>query len=220
MSLLTICQDAAREIGLSIPSQVFGSNLPEVQKLLRYAQKAGIRCLKTSAWQSLKKEATFTSVAGEEQTGMLPSDFDRFVSDTMWNITDNIQILGSIPSNEWAGLKGSGYNDISKPKFVLRESKVLITPAMQAGKTITFEYITNEFVLDSLGNPQNRFLHDNDISLIDEELLTLGTIFEYLHNEGLPFAIAGNNYEDRRKLLLENELPDYNYLITGDIFGG
>lgn len=218
MSLLTIVQDAAKEIGLQIPNFVFASNQEEVKKLLRYAQKAGIKCLKSAEWQDLKTERTFTSVATEVQTGIIPADFDRLVSNTMWNRTDGYQITGSTPSNEWAELKGQGYSDTTQPKFIQRGGNIYITPTMTAGKTIAFEYVSKNFVLDSLGVAKASFTADTDTSIIDEELLKLGTIFEYLQNEGLPFQIAGNNYEDRRKLLLDNELPDYNYLSAGDIF--
>jgi hypothetical protein len=73
MTLLSICIAVADEVGIERPTSIVGNAQPTSQKLLRYANKTGTRLMKKVAWEVLRKEKTFTSVATETQTGILGS---------------------------------------------------------------------------------------------------------------------------------------------------
>src|SRR5262245_11591008 len=118
MTLLTIAQAVADEVGLDRPSAIVGSSQPDPQKLLRYATRVTHALMKKIAWQALRREKTFTSVAGETQTGILPADFDRFVPETFWNRSDIQLITGPVPASQWQGLKAGGHQ--GAPKFAHR----------------------------------------------------------------------------------------------------
>ena len=92
MTLLTICQDIADEVSVFRPTAVIGSSDSGILKLRRAATKAGYALMRNAAWLDLRKERTFTAIAGETQTGILPADFNRFVPETFWDRT-NIQFV-------------------------------------------------------------------------------------------------------------------------------
>ena len=221
MSFLTIIQNAADEIGIAQPATGIGNANPEALKLIRYADKVGNNLMRAFPWQALTKEQTFTSVATETQTSILPSDFDRFIPESFWNRTDINIITGPITMNEWQGLKAVDYDNTEVRKFRYRGDDVLIIPTMDAGDSLAFEYVSKNWVdIAAGGTPKASFTIDTDVGLIDEELITRGVIYEFLQGEGLPSAHAAKSYMDYYKLMTKNDRPASSVVATGDIFGG
>lgn len=220
MTLLTICRDAADETGITRPTAVVGNSAPEVQKLLRYANKVGRRIMKVAEWQVLRKEQTFTALATEAQTGIIPADFDRFVPETFWDRTNRNLISGPITAVEWQGFKAQSYSDTSRPKFILRQDSVSVLPNLTAGSALAFEYISKNWCQSSLAVAQAAWAADADTAIVDEELLTLGLIYEFLEGEGQPSQSAAYAYEARFDLLLQNDQNNPAILSAGDVFGG
>ena len=219
MSLLTICQDSADGIGITRPASVVGNNDPEVQKLYRCAKKVGLRLMKVFPWQVLRKEQTFTSVATEAQTSILPSDFDRFCKETFWNRSTPALISGPVSNVEWQGLKAYSYSDTQFPKFAYRGDSVLVTPTLSAGDSLAFEYVSKNWCQTSGSVAQATWAADSDTGIINEELMTLGIIFDYLDAEGQPTQKAAMDFNDYYNTLTGNENPDAGMMVAGDIFG-
>lgn len=221
MTLLSMCQDAADEIGINRPTSVVGSSQPEAQKLFRYANKVGNQLMKVVAWQVLRAEQTFTSLAAELQTAIIPDDFDRFVPETFWDRSAGVLISGPISATEWQSLKATSYSDTNNPKFIYRGGVVRILPALGAGNTLAFEYVSNEWAVATDGTTTKAlFSVDTDNTRLDSELHTYGIIYEYLNGEGLPAAIAQAAYEARFNMMMENDQPDAGIMLSADIFGG
>ena len=220
MSLLTIVQNAAAEIKIIKPTSVVNNTDPDVESLFRQINKVGDRLMKLYPWQILTKEHTFTSVATEEQTGILPADFDRFRMETFWNRTDQYFISGPISSTEWQGLKATSYSTEEYRKFAIRGDSILVIPTMGAGKTLAFEYVSKNWCQSALSVGQTVFAADTDTSIINEELLTRGLIWEHLNAEGLPNAAEANNFVEYYKILVKNDRPNSKVMTAGDIFGG
>jgi hypothetical protein len=204
MTLLSICQDAADEIGIARPTAIVGSQQPEVQKLLRYAKKEGKEIIKRGYWQGIRKEQTFTSLAQETQTSMIPSDFDRFVNGTFWNRTRRRPLLGPVTPQEWQNLKAWTSSPV-QDTFIIRGSSVLINPAPPAGETFAFEYISKNYCESSGGTDQSVWTVDTDLPLLPDELFVLGIKWRYLEGEGLPFENAYANYESQVRQALTGD---------------
>jgi len=220
MSLLTICQGASDELEILRPTAIIGSSDANALKLRRLASKVGFRLSKVFNWRALQKETTFTSVGTEEQTAILPSDFDRFISETFWDRTELEVITGPISPQEWQSLKADSYSNTSNRKFRHRGDSVLIIPTMTAGNTIAFEYVSKNWCQSSGSVAQSDWAADTDTGIIDEELITKGVIWEFLNAEGLPNAAQAMSYEEYFKVLIENDTPTEGILLAGDIFGG
>ncbi len=219
MSLLTIIKNAADEIGVNRPVTVISNNDPEVTQLLRFANKVGTRLMKIpkSGWQAIRKEQTFTALGAEEQTAILPSDFDRFIPETFWDRSNDRLISGPIGAVEWQGFKARVN---TRKKFIYRGDSVFVSPAFGGGESLAFEYVSKNWCQSSGSVGQTVWAADDDTGIIDEELMTLGIVFEFLQGQGLPSASAAVAFEEYFNQLLANDQPDTPILVAGDIFGG
>lgn len=220
MSLLSIVQDIADEAGLTRPSAAYGSTDPAIQQVVRVVNKVGKRLVTEAPWQALRKEKTFTGVAGETQTSIIPADFDRFIPETFWDRTNNVLFSGPVTSTEWQGLKAGSYSDTSLPRFAYRGGDVLIIPGLDGGESLAFEYVSTQWCQSSGGTGQTAWAADTDTGVLDEELLTLGGLYELLAALGQPSQAAAAQYQARMKRLLGNDQARVDVLSAGDIFGG
>lgn len=225
MTLLTHITDVSDEVGLTRPATVVSNTDVGVQRLLRLSNKVGKRLMRQpkEGWQILRKEHTYTSVAAEEQIADVTStvsDFDRFVAETHWDRTDNNLVAGPISPLEWQTYQALNYTDTLTPKFIYRGKSLRITPTMASGKSMAFEYVSKNWCESSGGTGQAEWAADTDVSLIDEELLTLGVVYASLSAEGLPSAAALSEFEECLNDLWTNDQPDAEVMTAGDIFGG
>ncbi len=219
MTLLSICQDAADEIGIFRPGAVASSTDPDAQKLFRLANMVGNRLMKIYAWQFLRTEQTFTALGQEAQTAIIPSDFDRIIPETFWDRTNRYLVNGPITPVEWNGLKAVSYSDTALRKFIYRNNGVSVIPAFSGGESLAFEYVSKNWATDSGGTAQAKFLADTDLTLFDEDLHTAGLVYAYLEGEGLPSDSAKQMYDMHFKRLIDNDQPNSQIMVAGDIFG-
>lgn len=183
MSLLTIVQDAAIEIGIDVPSTVIGNTTTEVRELLRFARKEGRELMRRHYWQVLRKEKTFTTVATEEQEA-LPSDFDRFVNRTFWNRTRKHPLYGPLSVETWQYNKSWVSSPVTD-SFIIRGNKILINPVPTAGEIMVYEYISKNYCQTSGGSGLSQWADDTDTGILDEELMKLGVIVRFKISKGL-----------------------------------
>lgn len=220
MSLLTIITAAADQVKAVRPSTVIASTDPDIQTLLRLSNMVGLRLMRIFPWQALVKEQTFTALGQQEQTSILPADFDRFVTETFWNRTTVKLVSGPVDPVEWQGFQANSYSDANNPKFRYRGNAVYLLPAPTSGDTLAFEYVSKNWCESSGGTGQTAWAADTDVGVVNEELLTLGLVYEYLEADGQPSAEAARHYEDCFNTLIDNDQPNAQILVAGDIFEG
>lgn len=204
LTLLQICQSAADEVGIMRPDAVIGSQAPEVQKLLRYAVKEGREVIKRGYWQGLRSEQTFTSLAQESQTNMIPTDFDRFVNETFWNRSRRRPLLGPVTPQQWQNIKAWTTSPV-QDTFIVRGSNILISPVPAAGQTFAFEYISKNYCQSSGGTAQSVWTADTDTPRLPDEIFVLGVTWRYKQSEGLPFENDLGAYEGQIKQYLTSD---------------
>jgi len=223
MSFLTIAQDVAISVDFPPPSSAIGSADPAIKKIRRSIEAVSYALGKSHAWKTMRAEATFTSVATEVQTSMLPTGFDRFVPETIWDRTDKTLLIGPISEVEWAGLKAFSYADSSRRKFIQRgntaSTSILMIPVPPAGNTFGFSYVNTYFCESSSGTAQSAWAADADISRLDAELVTLGAISDFLWTEGMNHEKADSDFEDLYNQLVKNDNPKSRAMSVADIFG-
>jgi hypothetical protein len=225
VTLLTICADAAAELQLgSVPTTIIGNSGTDEVTLLRFARRV-CRDLATRApWQAMRMRRTFVATATQEQTGILPASFQRFIPETMWDYTNGNFLPGPVSPVEWQSRTTSASTSGLGPPtqcFTRRGDAVLFFPTPAGGETLAFEYQSNNFCQSSGGTPQNDWLADTDTARISEELITLGVIARFLAANGQPLAgPAVADYERRLATEIRNDAPASRVLVAGDIFGG
>lgn len=199
MTLITIVQDAASRMGFVQPTAGIGSTDSTALQLVGLAKQEVAELARAYPWQNLTLEKTFTSVATEEQTGAIPDGFDRFLPSTFFNRDTQRIVVGPLTPTEWQDLKGRASVAVYDA-FRQRGNALLLMPVPTAGQTYAFEYITKYAVTDSSGaTPQATFTSDDDLTLLDEELVTLGLVWRFLRAKGLDYAEAFRSYEMQKK---------------------
>lgn len=223
MTLLSICRDAADEIGLDArPVTVVGNPLPEVQRLLRFAQRVGSDLATRAPWQALRLAHSFTATDTEVQSGAVPATFQRFSPETVWDVTNGLSLTGPVSPVEYQSRKTAygtaGYSGDMR-WFTRRGNDFLVWPLPAGGELYSYEYQSAAFCQSASGTPQGEWLADTDTGRISEELITLGVIARYLAADGQPSAPAEMAYRERLNIEIRNDAPAAGVLPAGDIFG-
>jgi hypothetical protein len=187
LTLLSIINDAQDEIGLTRASVVINSTDQTVRTLLRLADKEGKILMRRHAWQALVTEKTFTSTATEEQSGVIPSDLDRYVNESFYNRTRNRRVIGPLSPLEWQKEEAITASVLTD-SFRVQGDSFLLKPVPAAGDTYAFEYVSKNWCQSSGGSGQSAWAADTDTSKIDEEIITLGVVWRFLKSKGLEYA--------------------------------
>lgn len=188
MSLLTICQDAASQLGLRRPSFIVGSQDLMAQQMLRLVNQTGAELMKAHGWQNLVVEVSATTTATVVQSGLLPSaSYHRMAYNAeIWNRTTNQRYSGPTPQRAWVQLR-TGVSGGVAGWWRILGNDLHIFPAPSTGQVLNFEYIDKRFAASALGVSQAVFQADSDVPRIaDDELFTLGLVWRWRHSKGLP----------------------------------
>jgi hypothetical protein len=196
MSLLTIVQDAADRIGLVRPSQVVGNADAQARAFLAAAQQEGKALARRHDWQRLIKERTFTATATEEQSGVLPADFERMIPGSFWNRSQDRRVAGPLSPQRWQLLK-SGLIVMPWDSYRVRGDSFLMNPTPTANDAFAFEYVSTYWcgAADATTPTQAAWVADTDIGFLDEELMTLGVMWRFKKARGLEYAEDMQEYE-------------------------
>lgn len=197
MSLLTIIQNAATDLNLTSPSVVANSTDTQVQQLFNLANRDGKDLLRRFDWQALTVEASFTTVATQQQTTLstVASDFFRMVDESMNNRTQHWRVTGPLSAQEWQRRLSLGAQVGVVNSFRIRGDTIYFFPVPPAGDSIYFEYISKNWVQSNTGTAKDAFTADADTALIDEDILTLGVKWRFLKAKGLDYSEEFRSYE-------------------------
>ena len=201
MSLLSVAQAVAEEVGLKSPSTVIGNSDRQVKQLLRLINRSG-RLLAKKNWTILQNEHTFSTVASTASYD-LPSDFDRLLDFTAWDRTNYWQLRGPLSPKEWQIKKSALVATATlrsnfRIKADTRVNKLFVDPTPTSVNSFVFEYASSQWVKDS-GNSTGKTAYavDTDVSLIAEELLELDVIWRILERKGFAYDEAKREAEDQ-----------------------
>lgn len=200
MTLLTICQDALKEIPeFEVPETIIGNKNQTAVKVLAQAQREGTALAKDeTTWQALQFEHVITTDASNT-TGeySLPSDFRSFVDETWWDRTNTQPLIGPINPQEWQRLKSGGISSIVNRAFRIRGNKFLVHPVPTvSAEELVFEYVSTDWVVAANGtDTRTRWEVDSDTSRFDEDLMSLGVKWRFLQSNGLDYEEDFNAYE-------------------------
>jgi hypothetical protein len=207
MSLLTICQNAAEEIGFKKPATVISNTDTTAIRLLRIATRVGSVLAKKN-WHELIKTYSFTTTASEPQYA-LPSDFRSYLNDTAWNQTTDTQMF-LISPQRWSYEKSavtSSYHD----RFRLLGddagpdigARFTIHPTPAAVETMIYEYYSKNWVTDAGGTVErSAFVADSDLVVFDEELFTMGVVWRMLKSIGQGYSEEKADYDNQVEICM------------------
>lgn len=207
MTLLTTIQSACDRLGIVRPSSVIGSSDQQIRQLLGLAQQEGKELARRHPWNKIIKEKTFTATATEEQTGAIPSDFDRILNGTFYNRTASRRVEGPLDAREWQSYKAST-TSVLFDAFRIRGNTILTAPTPSAGDSYAYEYVSTWWVATAADDDtpaQASWLDDTDVGILDEELMADGIVWRFLKAKGLDYAEPFRTYEAQVMLAMARD---------------
>lgn len=228
MSLLTVCQNTAREIGIAVPTSIIGNNDDTAARIYRAAVRTGVLLAKKK-WEVLIKTTTFTTSAGEPQYD-LPSDYRSYVPETLWNQTTQQPVFPITP-DKWSLEKNAIVSNFYDRARLLGDDtapsigkRITLHPTPTAAETFYYQYYSKNWITDQTGTTEkSAFTVDSDIVIFDEDLLELGTIWRTLKSMGQPYFEEKVDFDNTLEILLaqdglqENLHADANYPALSNI---
>lgn len=205
MSVLSIIQDAAKQLSLNVPTGVVGVTSDDtVVQMLRLSNTGGKAIAKRHSWERMTKEHTFTTVADYPQTDSIPTDFDRMLPESMFNRTRTRRVVGPMSQAEWQEMRGAVVVTIN-PVYRIRGGSVLLSPIPTAGDSVYYEYVSKNWCQSAASVEQSAWAADTDTALLDEELLTLDLVWRFKQMKGLDFAFDQATFEERLRAIINND---------------
>lgn len=217
MTCLSIVQDVCGRLGLIQPTAAITNPDPQIKQLVSLLNEEGKSLAQETNWQALRKQATFTTVAQEQQA--LLSDIAPgckfIVNDTIWNRSLRMPVFGPLSPQNWQQQVAMFYKGPWN-QFRVFNDAINFIPTPVEGQTCAFEYVTKNWT----GSNATTMQSDTDTSLLDEDVLTLGVIWRFRQAKGLDFSADLTKYQRLAANLVARETPKPILNLGGDVFDG
>lgn len=145
MSLLTVVQNVANEIGIAEPESVVSATDIQTKQILAHVYEAGRETKLATEWPELQREATITLVSAQANYA-LPADLDSHIFQTHWNQSEYRPLIGPLTPEEWQVVQSGSVASFPNQRFRIqgwngRELYLTPTPSTaDTGNIIGFEY--------------------------------------------------------------------------------
>jgi hypothetical protein len=198
LNCLQIIQSACRRIGILSPNTAVTSTDPQVIQLVELSNEEGREQSSRYAWEGLQKQASFTTVATQVQTSLsaITSGFEYIVNNTIWNRSLRRPVYGPDSQQDWQQSQAMQINGPFN-RFRIIADAINFYPVPTAGQSCYFEYISNQWTTNASGSGSALWTGDTDTSVLDDQLLILGTVWRWKAAKGLQYAEDFRKYEAR-----------------------
>jgi hypothetical protein len=196
MTVLTAIKKVCAVTGLTIPDVVFASDQREHQEMTYLANEMGRRIVFEHDWSKLKALTTITG-DGVSVSFPVPVTYGRMLKEgQIWSSKRRrVPLTHVVDTDTWLADKIAG--DVPEnPQWTMFGSSLNIFPAPAIGEVLSYYYIP-AFV---------EFAADADVFPLNERLLSLGMIWQWKANKGLPYAEDMQNYEIEMKALIRHDM--------------
>lgn len=205
MTLATVLQQVADEVGFTRPStNAPGASDMSTQQFVALLRRAGERLLEEFPWSALITEDDLTTVSGQNAYPM-PTDFHRFVDDTQWNGSSRVPLFGPMSQQDWAQNQFGMINVGPFFRQQLRGSMLYLQPTPSSAQTISFYYVSKNWVLQGGSTPSTQFLADSDTFELREDLLIASLKWRWLRAKRLSYDEERDEFD---RLLMEAKAQD------------
>lgn len=196
MTCLTIVQDVCLRVNLPFPNAAAQSVDPAIQQMVALCNKEG-EWQSNKDWQILTKEATFVTVAAQVQTTLAATapGLKNIINNTIWNRDLRRPVYGPMTPQRYQQVKAAVFAGPWN-QFIIQGDEIRFFPVPAAGQTCFFQYTTFNWCVDASSVEQNRFMADDDVLLLREDLFKLGVEWRWKKAKGLEFAQEFADYED------------------------
>jgi len=211
MTILTVVKDVCAAVGVMVPSTVFGgiNSNRTMQEMLALANEMAQRIsYDLRDWTALRAIGTFTGT-GVQTDFPLPANYKRMLlTANVWRSTDTQSPMRFIADpDEWLQRRISNATGYGGGEWTTQGGNMVIWPALGIGQTATFAYLDKNCVALAGGGYGDSFMADGDSFRLDERLLKLGMIWQWMANKGSPYAEPMGTYSDAIANAMGHDAP-------------
>jgi hypothetical protein len=215
MTLLTAVQNACAQLAIDVPAGVFSSTDTDIIQLRTLANVEVPEMVRKHDWQILRKQRQFTTVATEEQVGILPDDYLRMVNGTFQNRSLNRPVWGPLTPQAWQREKALPIYTSPNYAYVERNGKILFSPNPAGGDEVYFEYINKNSITSDTGIEKQYFTADTDVWSLDEKILELALVWRFKAAKGFDFSQEIEAYNSNVTSQISQEQPAATISMDG-----
>lgn len=190
MSLITIAEGLAENVGLQTSDIVITSPLREWREVVTQSNLVGEELARRVDWGELNTEITLTG-DGTNLSHDLGADFSRITAGIA--VRSNGVTVRPLTRAEWASLDAI---EGSPRYFLLEGNNITLWPHLALGVTATVSAQSKAWC----SNGTDAWVQDTDTSVIDEDLFLKGLIVRWRRQKGMPFE----DYEAEYEAALQN----------------
>ena len=171
-----ILNRVAAEVGKDQVTDPFASTDKDFIQMKALLNIAGEELVALYPWAFLTKSHSITTdVPSDDGDYDFPTDYHRMVNQTHWETVNQRPLLGPLSAQEWQALTNADITSGMDVSFRLRDGSFSIFPQPpEDGLTITFEYISRNWVIDSTNGTSriDSCVQGADTPLFDRTLLS------------------------------------------------
>ena len=198
-TLLDLVNSTCLEIGLPTTTVVVSSQDSQVKQLLSLANREGREQVAAPMqWPQLQKIQTITLVTGQAAYAF-PTDFNAYISETIWNPTMRWTVAGPMSPQNWEFLKSGLINSQPWMRFRVFAGQIYFDPtptSVNNGQTVTVEYQSNSYCTSAAGAAQSKWTADTDTFALPEDILVLGLKWRFLAAKRLDYSEEKRAWSD------------------------
>ena len=185
MTLLTIAQATAKNVGVAVPDQVIGDTSRTWTEFVAIANAAGEELARRVDWGHLTASTTLTGT-GAAVAHSLPSGLSRIVQGV--GVKTSSGTVRPLTRAEWNTLTDT---EGTPRYFLLENDTIRLWPYLASAATATVSYQSENWCSNGTG----AWAADDDTSLIDENLFLKCVIVRWRRQKGMDYADYEAEYE-------------------------
>lgn len=199
-TLKEICNDVLAETGYQALTSVIGNSAQTPRQLLGLAQREG-KTLAKKDWKILLKRNVL-STASSAEAYKLPDDYDRFIDNTHWNVSEADPMFGPVSTQRWQANKSGVVSITVNDRFQVRAdgnaNRFFVDPVPTSAENLSFFYAADTWCRSNGGERQAKWKADNDVLLLDDFVYTLGLKWRWLRAKRRAYDEEYREYERER----------------------
>lgn len=125
----------------------------------------------------------------------LPSDWEKQIPQTEWDRTQHWPMAGPATSQQWGYLQGGIVSTGPWLRFRIAGDKFAVNPNPPNGEVLSFEYLSNAWVIPLTGSNKSGFTLDTDSCIYDDSLMILGAKKLWRQEKGFESSIVERDYQ-------------------------
>lgn len=150
-----------------------------------FAQVTGVGTNSVTLNMPMTSTGTGVALQFSQVNYDLPPDWLKEIPQTEWDRTNRWPLLGPQSPQDWQSFKSGIVYAGPRQRFRILNNTITINPPPPNGLLFALEYISKGWVVDSLGQRQEKYISDADTSIFPDSLLITGLKAQWKAAKGL-----------------------------------